>query len=118
MPWPRNDRDPLEAMRRKLAEQERRVAEEMSRLAEELHQAGEPPPVEVKPVELPVWRMEEDGLSPHRIAEPTPARKRNLARQRQRDMILFFTLLGVLIVVLVIVIWVAYVRNMAPNNGA
>jgi len=116
MPWPRNDRDPLEAMRRKLAEEEQRLAAEMARLAQELN--GDSAHVDVKPVEPPIWRMEEDGMSPHRIAEPTPARKRNLARQRQRDMILFFTLLGVLIVVLVIVIWVAYVRNTAPNNGA
>ncbi len=114
MPWNRNDPDPLAARRRELAEKERQISEQHARLTEELHGSGGPPPAEIKP-EPPVWRMEEDG---HRAAEPTPARKRNLARQRQRDMILFFVCIGILLVVLVIVLWVAYIRNTAPNNGA
>jgi hypothetical protein len=61
--------------------------------------------------------MEED-LASHRSAEPTPARKRHLARQRQRDMILFFIVVGVLLVLLIIALWIAYVRNTGPNSGA
>jgi len=117
MPWHRNDRDPLEAMRRKLAEQERQLARELSRLQEELARSGEPPPVEVKVVEPPVWRMEEDGPVSHRAAEPAPSRKRDLARQRQRDMMLFFILIAVLLLVAGIAFWIAYVRNMGPING-
>jgi predicted nucleic acid-binding Zn ribbon protein len=46
-----------------------------------------------------------------------PVRKRNLARQRQRDMLLFFIAVGVLLLVMGILIWVAYVRNTAPGTG-
>jgi hypothetical protein len=117
MPWNRNDPDPLEARRRQLAEQERLLSEERKRLTEQLHQSGESPSANVKPAEPPVWRMEEDG--PHeRVTDPTPARKRNLARQRQRDRILVFGLIILLLIVLVIVLWVAYVHNTAPINGA
>jgi hypothetical protein len=117
MPWNRNDPDPLEARRRQLAEQERLLSEQRRRLTEQLHQSGESPPASVKPAEPPVWRMEEDGRH-ERVADPTPARKRNLARQRQRDMILFFVFIGLFLIVLVIVLWVAYVHNTAPINGA
>ena len=107
MPWRSNDPDPLEDMRRKLAEQERLLAEKMARLNEGLDPSG-PPPSEVKPVEPPVWRLEEDHST-----EPLPVRKRNLARQRQRDMLLFFIAVGVLVIVVCLLIWVAYVRNTA-----
>ena len=117
MVWPRNDPDPLEERRRQLAEQERRLTEQMSRLTSELQEANEPSPVEEKPVEPPVWRREDDGLM-HRVAEPTPARKRILARQRQRDMIICFILLIVLVVVLGVVVYMAYVRNTSVNTGA
>ena len=115
MPWNRNDPDPLEARRRQLAEQERLLAERRKQLTEELHQSHAPGGA--KPVEPPVWRMEEDGPHP-RIPDPAPARKRNLARQRQRDRFLFFIFIGLLFLVLVVVVWVAYVRNTAPINGA
>jgi len=115
MPWNRNDPDPLEARRRQLAEQERLLSEQRRRLTAQLH--GESSPASVKPAEPPVWRMEENGRH-ERIADPTPARKRNLARQRQRDMILFFVFIGLFLIVLVIVLWVAYVHNTAPINGA
>ena len=117
MPWHRNEPDPLDARRRELAEQERRVAEQMSHLTEQLRQSGGPASADIKPVEPPVWRMEDEGFS-SRVPDPTPARKRNLARQRQRDMIFFFIILGLFLVALVIGLWVAYVRNTAPNNGA
>ena len=116
MPWPRNDSDPLEARRRKLAEQERLLSEQMSRLTEELQHSGEPPPAEAKPVEPPVWRREEDGLF-HRRVDPAPKNKAPLARQRQRDRMLVFIAIGVLLIVVMIVLWIAHVHNGAPNNG-
>ncbi|MCE0484338.1 MAG: hypothetical protein LV479_08890 [Methylacidiphilales bacterium] len=118
MPWHRNDHDPVEALRRQLAEKERLISQQMSRLNEELHQSGEAPPVEIKPPEPPVWRLEEEGHSTVRPVDPTPSRKRHLARQTQRDMIVFFICVGVFIVVLLLFLWVAYVRNTALNNGA
>jgi hypothetical protein len=116
-PWNRNAPDPFKDKRRMLAEQERLLAEQMSRLREELQHSGDPLADNLKPVEPPVWRMEDETQSRH-AADPTPARKRNLARQRQRDMIWFFVILIVLVTLLVIGLWVAYVHNTAPNNGA
>ena len=115
MPWNRNEPDPLEARRRQLAEQERLLFEERRRLTEELHPTGESSSADVKPAEPPVWRMEEDGP---RVTDPIPARKRNLARQRQRDMALVFSLVILLVIVLVIALWVARVHNIAPVTGA
>lgn len=116
MPWNRNAPDPLDAKRRQLAEQERALSEQMSRLTQQLHHSGELLPEESKP-EPPVWRMEDDGSS-QRAVEPTPARKRNLARQRQRDMILFFIFIAVFLIVAGIVLWLAYVHTTALTNGA
>jgi hypothetical protein len=106
MPWNRNDPDPLEIKRRKLAEQERLLSEQMSRLADELRHAGEPLPTTVKPPDPPVWRLEDDTAHPGAV-EPTPARKRNLAGQRRRDMILFFCG-AVLLLAIGLVLWHAY----------
>jgi hypothetical protein len=116
MPWHRNDPDPLEERRRQLAEQERRLAEQMSRLTQQMHPSGEPPPPVAKPVEPPVWRLEEDHPS-LRPTELVPTRKRHLARQSQRDMLLFFIAVGVLLVVMGIFAWVAYVHSTAPVTG-
>jgi hypothetical protein len=116
MPWNRNDPDPLAARRRQLAEQERLLSEQRKRLTEELRESGESPS-DIKPAEPPVWRMEEDGLH-HRVAEPVPTRRRNLARQRQRDRMLFFIFIVLLLIVVGIMLWVAYVHNTAPSNGA
>ncbi|MCE0498515.1 MAG: hypothetical protein LV481_11275 [Methylacidiphilales bacterium] len=112
MPWNRNDPDPLEIKRRKLEEQERLLSEQMSRLMEEMHNSGEPMPEEIKPPEPPVWRLEDDAAHP-RAVEPAPARKRNLARQTQRDMNLFFVFGAVLLLVLVLVflLWRAYAHH-------
>ena len=110
-PWNRNAPDPFKDKRRVLAEQERLLAERMSRLRQELERSGEPLAEDLKPVEPPVWRMEEDTQS-RRAAEPT------LARQRNRDMIWFFIILIVLVAILLIGLWVVYVHNSAPNNGA
>ena len=117
MPWNRNDPDPLEAKRRQLAEQERLLAEQRRLLTEQLQQSGDSSSARAKPAEPPVWRMEDDGHHEH-FADPTPARKRNLARQRQRDMILFFVFILVFLVVMSILLWLAYVHNTAPATGA
>jgi hypothetical protein len=117
MPRNRNDPDPLEARRRQLAEQERLLSEQRRRLTEQLHPAGESPSAAVQPVDPPVWRMEEDGPHP-RLTDPTPARKRNLGRQRRRDMIFVFLLIVLLLIVVGIGLWIAYVHNTSPGNGA
>ena len=117
MPWKRTNPDPIEARRRQLAEQERLLSEQRRRLTEELRQSGESSAAGVKPAEPPVWRMEEDSLH-YRVTEPAPARRRNLARQRRRDRMLFFIFIVLLLIVVGIVLWVAYVRNTAPVNGA
>ncbi len=114
MPWNRNDPDPIEIKRRQLAEQERLLAEKMSQLTEELHQSGNPLPPDPKSLEPPVWRRE-DEAPVHRTLEPTPARKGALARQRQRDMVLFFIFVGLFLFVVAIVIWLFYTH---VNNGA
>jgi len=114
MPWPRKEPDPLEARRRQLAEQQRHLSEQKKRLTERLNSI--PSSAGARRIEPPVWRREEDGPN-GRDAEPTPARRRNLARQRQRDMVLFFIFIIVLLIVLGVVIWVAYVRNTIPING-
>ena len=117
MPWNRNDPDPLEARRRQLAEQQRLLIEQRKRLTEELHQTGEASSPHAPRAEPPVWRLEDD--SHHlRASEPTPARKRNLALQRQRDMVLFFLFIILFLIVLGIVLWVAYVHNTAPVSSA
>src|ERR1700748_1657284 len=111
MPRRRNDPDPFDDKRRKLAEQERIIAEKMARISEGLDPDGPPTPPE--PTEPPVWRLEEDAASRPSDA-PLPL-KRHLARQTQRDMMLFFIALGVLIIVMTILVWVAAVHNSAPS---
>jgi hypothetical protein len=118
MPWNRNDPDPVENKRRQLAEQERLIAEQMSRLTEELQQSGQPSPVDLKSIEPPVWRMEDDAHAVQRLPEPTSARKGVLARQRQRDMILFFLFIGLLLFVLIIVTWVFYTHYAPSATGS
>jgi Flp pilus assembly protein TadB len=114
MAWNRNDPDPLEARRRQLAEQERQLAEQRKRLTEELQHSDEP--AVAQRGEPPVWRLEDDGPQT-RVAEPTSARRRDLARQRQRDRFLFIVF-GVFLIVVVIVLWVAYLHTISQNKGA
>jgi hypothetical protein len=119
MSWKRNDPDPLEARRRQLAEQERLLLEQRRQLTEKLHGTGEFSSAGLKPTEPPVWRMEEESdISHRRSNDPTPARKRDLARQRQRDKVLFFLFIGVFLIVLGIVVWVAYVHNVTTSVGS
>ena len=113
MPWPRNEPDPLEKRRRELDEQVRQLSEQRRLLTEKL-KAGDGSAA--KRAEPPVWRMEDDSPQP-RMPELATARKRNLARQRQHDMIFFFVCTLVFLIVLSIVLWVAYVHNTAPVNG-
>ena len=117
MLWNRNDPDPLDARRRLLAEQERLLAEQRRLLTEQLQQSGDPAAAKLKPAEPPVWRMEDD-IRNRQFAEPVPTRRRNLARQRQRDMALVFSLVVLLVIILVIALWVARVHNLAPVTGA
>lgn len=117
MAWNRKEPDPFEDKRRKLAEQERLLAEQMSQLNQKLRKTSGLPSLDDEPVEPPVWRLEEDDHR-FRATDPTPARKRALARQRQRDMIVFFIILVVLFVVVGVIWYVAYVYNVKPNNGA
>jgi hypothetical protein len=114
MPRPRKETDPLADRRRKLAEKERLLSEHRKKLTEQLNCTVAP--AAFKRAEPPVWRMEEEHTR-SRNSEPTPARKRHLARQRQRDMVLFFIFIVLLLVVLGAAIWVAYVRNTIPING-
>jgi len=113
MPWPRNDPDPFEERRRKLAQQERELADQVARLKARLDPSAEAPQPNVKPPEPPIWRLEEEI----RPAEVAPTRKRHLARQRQRDMMLFFIAFGVLLVVVGIVVWIAYAHDATPGAG-
>ncbi len=91
--------DSLEHRRRQLELQERLLAEKMARLSDQLSRGVEGLSEPVKPPEPPVWRLEEDSPLERRAIEPTAPRKRNLGRQRQRDMIIFFIMLGALIIV-------------------
>jgi hypothetical protein len=114
MPWNRNDPpDPLEERRRKLQEQERLLAEQVTKLTNQLNPNAEPDPKQVEP---PVWRLEEDHHTPP-LSGPTLAGKRQLARQRQRDLIIFLIAVCILLLVMVIGVWVAYVHNTAPVTG-
>ena len=88
----------------------------MAQLKEKLQQSNEPLPAEVKPAEPPVWRLEEDG-APHHTTKPAQAPRRNLGRERQRDKIFFFLVIGLFLVVLVIVLWIAYTHTATSNVG-
>ena len=99
MPWKRDAPDPLEARRRQLVEQEKMVAEQRRKLTEEIQNSGV-----VKRPEPLVWRNEDDTPIV-RTAEPTPSRRRHLARQRQRDMIAAVGLIILFLIVVSLVVW-------------
>ena len=107
---PRKDPDPIEGKRRQLEAQERLLAQQMSRLSDQLNRGsqgldGDAPKVP----EPPVWRLEEDGQNPRSLAKPSAQQKRNLARQRQRDMIIFFIMIAALIIV--VIMFMALMHN-------
>lgn len=101
MPWSRDDPDPLRAKRKQLAEQEKELAERMSRLHQKMKEERESAS---KPPDPPVWRLEDEHVSP-RVPEPTSAKRRNLARQTQRDKIFFFIFVALLVVAMLIFFW-------------
>jgi hypothetical protein len=103
---PRKQPDsPLAQRQRRLAEQERLLSERMSRLSDKLNRSDSEAEVETaRQANLPVWRLEEDSPVPRRTAASVSPRNRNLGRQRQRDMIIFFIMLGALIVVGIMVL--------------
>jgi hypothetical protein len=111
---PRKEPDPLRGKRLQLAERERLLAEQMSQLNEKLARGGEDAP---KPLEPPVWRLEEDAPLPSRNTEPTAAGRRVLARQRRNDKILFFVLVAALIVVIFLVITLAHSHTQGSLPG-
>ncbi len=111
MPWKRDDPDPLEARRRQIAEQEKMLAEQRRKLTEEIQSSGV-----VKRPEPLVWRNEDDPPAA-RKTEPTPSRRRHLARQRQRDMIAAVGLIILFLIVVGLVVWIAYVHNIGPGNA-
>ena len=68
---PRKEPDPLSGKRRLLAEQERLLAERMAnQLNRRLANNGEEETGPPKPVEPPVWRLEEDAPRVRRTSEP------------------------------------------------
>jgi hypothetical protein len=111
MPWKSSEPDPLKQERRRLEEQQRELAAK----ARQLQDAIAPGPDGKVRLEPPVWR--DDNIPDGRAAEPTPARKRHLARQRQRDMFFAIGLVLLLVVVLGMLLWVAYVHNTATVSG-
>ena len=88
----RDEPESLRARRRQLAQQERLLAERMSRLSQELRDGGGKPSSQPKAIEPPVWRLEDEAT-----AEASSTPRRNLARERRRDKILFFLFVGVLV---------------------
>jgi hypothetical protein len=104
MAWTRNEPDPLREKRRQLEEQERLLAERMAQLTQKL-QEGDAPPGEAKAPEPPVWRLEEGSTAARLAPELTPSRRRNLGRQRQRDMFLFFLCIVLLLIATGIFYW-------------
>jgi hypothetical protein len=105
---PRKEPDPLSGKRKLLAEQERLLAERMEKLNRRLANNGEEETGPPKPIEPPVWRLEEDGSPVRRPAEPAVANRRVLARQRQRDMLIFFVMIVALIVAVLLVLALAH----------
>jgi hypothetical protein len=100
MPRPRDEPESLRARRRQLAQQERLLAERMSRLNQELLEGGKGASSPPKAVEPPVWRLEDEAG-----AEASSAPRRNLARERRRDKILFFLFVGVLLIASCFFFW-------------
>ena len=112
MPWPRDESDPLRAKRRELAEQERLLAAQMSKLTDELRDG--PEAAARKAAEPPIWRMEDEGRGAH-APEMSPAKRRDLARQRRQDKILFFLFIALLLLVTGVFIWVYETHLRGPQ---
>jgi hypothetical protein len=114
MPKNRDDSSPLETKRRLLEEQERLLAQKRRALKQQLESGGAPEAA-ARVDEPPVWRMEDE---PHaRNMELSSARPRHLARQRQRDMVVFFACMGLLLIVIVVILWVAWIHKSSPAGA-
>jgi hypothetical protein len=110
MPKRRDDSNPLEAKRRLLEEQERLLAQKREELRARIASGGVAP-VAARNEEPPVWRMEDE---PHEHElEPPPYR--HLARQRRRDMVIFFACIALLLAVIAVLLWVVWVHGSAPT---
>jgi len=97
----RDDSNPLEAKRRQLEQQERLLAQKRRELKDQLESGGETEAA-AHMDEPPVWRMEDEPGE----MEAEPARYRHLARQRRRDMLIFFACIAVLLVVIAVLLWI------------
>ncbi len=105
MPKKRDDSNPLEAKRRLLEQQEKLLAQKRQALKAQLESGGAPEAAAAaKADEPPVWRMEDEPSE----FDPEPARYRHLARQRRRDMIVFFACITVLLIVIAVLLWVVW----------
>jgi hypothetical protein len=112
MPRNRDRSSPLETKRRLLEEQERLLAQRRRELRQQLESDGSPAAAKID--EPPVWRMEDEPDEP--FAEPTPARRRHLARQHRRDRLIAIACIALLLIVIVVVLWVAWVHNVPSSS--
>ena len=106
--------NPLATKRRLLEEQERLLAQRRRALKQQLESGGAPAAA-ARVDEPPVWRMEDDRYD--RASDPSSPHPRHLGRQRQRDMIVFFCM-GLLLAVIVVLLWFAWVHTAAPGRSA
>ncbi len=114
MPKNRDDSSPLETKRRLLEQQERLLAQKRRELKEQLESGGVPEAAAAARIdEPPVWRME-DEPDEH---DAEPARYRHLARQRQRDMIIFFACIGLLLIVIAVLLWVVWIHTSTAGRS-
>jgi hypothetical protein len=109
MPWHRREPDPFQAQREKLVARERQLAAERARLTAELQQAVDPESAPRAP-EPPVWRLEDEA------PPETPARRKALAHQRRRDMLIFFVCMGLLFAVIAVWLWIYNTHNAAAGG--
>jgi hypothetical protein len=115
MPKRRDDANPLEAKRRELEQQERLLAQKRRELKEQLESGGATEAAAAaRADEPPVWRLEDE---PEEMVESEPARYRHLARQRRRDMIIFFACIGLLLAVIAVLLWILCVHTAQPTGG-
>jgi hypothetical protein len=116
MPKKRDDSNPLDAKRRSLEHQEKLLAQKRAELKAQLESHGEPETAAAaKAEEPPVWRMEDEEPLDY---ETEPARYRHLARQRRRDMIVFFACITVLLIVIAVLLWVVWGHTATATSAA
>jgi hypothetical protein len=113
MPKRRDDFNPLDAKRRALEEQERLLAQKRADLKAQIDGGGTTSSA-ARIDEPPVWRMEDEPQE----HELEPAQYRHLARQRRRDMFIFFACIALLLVVIAVLLWVLYARAGTPPATA